>query len=399
MSGPKGVSYTVEQLAAMREADERRLEESRLRIAQTELEDLATECAAAEAVYGERVVLPTPVTARAGTAASLRRDIDTFVARIAQAREELAELRDRHQRARLVERLQQLGPLAIAPRLRPDQTVAAETASVEASTAPPEQVTVVEAESMAARAARYLAHLDAGIELSDDLISLVARLDGVDGERARLTARSIQEEVGRLNHQARRRARVDAELRALAIRVDALAHDALLAEVAEARRHPEAVTDDAFLELDERVRRAEESALQERNRRYAAETLLGILAAEGYEPLEGFETVVPQGGLLVRRPGWHRHGLLVEVRDAEYSLAVVRTVIDDDARLAAMEDVETETAMCADLPAILDGVEKKGVRTGRIRRQQPGDSPVRVLDGARRAEPAARRDKPKGLSR
>lgn len=403
MSGPKGVSYTVEQLAAMREADDRRIEESRLRVVLGDLRDLVEQCAAAEAVYGERVETPHPLTLTAGSAASLRREVDGLVDAIERSRDELAAVRDRHSRARLVERLQQLGTLNIAPRHRqaPATATLATPATIPAVTpeSAPTPVTAVEAESMADRAARYLAKLDPGLELSDRMVALVALLDGVEGARARHTVQAIQEEVGRLNRHARRRAKVDAELSDLAVRADILADRGLVAEVAAARRTPDTITDEAFLELDERIERAEEDAQKERDRLYALESIQRSLAAEGYEPLEGFETVVPRGGMLVRRPGWHRHGLMVEVRDAEYSLAVVRTVVDDDARHAATEDVETETAMCDDLPAILERLENDGVRAGRIRRQQPGDSPVRVLDGASRAESTARREKPKGMSR
>lgn len=408
MSGAKAVYYTVEQRAAMEEANSLAHERSRLSVALTELARLESEAAQFQQHYEERVSTPVaPVVSGRVTSAGLRTTVDRLERETNDSRIELASARDRQRRARLAQRLNALLEDHAAPPPLPGRSESAEQQSTPPRTAEarPEPSTVADRESAGSRTQRYLDQLETGVELSETFLELVGALLHDDaGDKAHLAADAIQAEVGRLNREEREHRRVGQALRDLQIRVGALASppaglDLAIAsaEEAHARRQPVDLSPIAIA-----VAAAETEARQAQDAAYVLDVLGDILREQGYEPVGGFDTAVAENGLLVRKPSWAEHGVLMRVDDDEVNMVVVRTAETTDAVAGREHDVAAETQFCDDLPAVLEGFDEHGVTVGVRRSVPPNVIHVRTLEGATAAPSATekrakRRAKPKEM--
>lgn len=451
MSSATAITYTVEELAAMREAADLARERSRLRVAEQSLDALAAECSAFESVYGERVVLgglaPVAATAPSRTVGAAA---DAAEREAVRGRARLDEARRHQQRARLRERLRLTAPPAepgarpaepaeraatAAPAVRDEAPAeprgevpsrgaapadagqvapsraahapsrAVPVAAREARVAPRE--TVAPTDTLGERVDACLRALDDGVVLSESFVTLARSLTSApaDDPAGTMAYRALQDEVAQLNRAHRVRRQILAALDELDVRLGAVpvggpgpdgARAAL--EVARARVVGGASVDLAPVRAG--VLRAEADARQAADRVYVEDTLTAILGDLGYEVVPGFEKVVPRGGRLVRKPGWAHHGVRVDVAGDEITLDVVRTVPEDTTSPASVRDEETEAAFCADVPELVENLARAGVVPQKVNRIPPGviavprvEVPVEVPAG--RAA-AARRQAPRG---
>lgn len=389
MSGPKGIQYTVEQLAQLQEARDVGQQSSRLRVAERDLAYLREDCARFTESYGVSVELDrAPESATKGmNSVALARLADEIESLEASGRRRLVSAVDQARTQRLVERMLELHPerpkltkaSAESPAARTDPTILLNTMSIQVSEA--------------------LAQLDAGVILSDEFTHLAMELGAPGSTADGSLLRALQAEVVRLNRDNRATTEILGALHDLDVRVGALQPEfaatanAMVTAAIFAARSAEAVNLSAIIAA---VDEAEQLALAAANRTYVRSKLDEILVSLGYQGAPGFETVIPLNGRLVRKPGWSQHGVLVDVANDEISLTVVRTATETDAALSGARDVQAETEMCDDLPSILHDIEASGIRTGRVRDIPPGIFPVRVLDNAAPAPTAeVRRARPK----
>ena len=365
MSGPKGIHYTVTQLAAIAEVQALASEQSRLRVALAEHESLAAECAVVESVYGVVVTVPPIAKATGSDSVAVRAQLEGLQAETAKVRQQLDGVRSNARRTRLAELIAALPDLVIS------------TGPERAAAAMPDTL----ADSNAARAARALEGLDDGVELSEQFVNLATKLMSSSSQASEIAVRALQEEVGRLNQTSRRHRNIAKILGELDARAGALADPGPSALVVEARFRGDAIEDSELVALAETITAVESVARAERDAEHVATSVSEILVRLGYEVVSGFETVVPEGGMLVRRPGWSQHGLLVDV-DAEshrIGLAVVRTEPEADPGKSETRDTEVEVEMCADLPDVLDGIVEHGISPGDVKRRSAGVMPVAAL--------------------
>ena len=344
MSSPKAIQYTVEQLAAMKEASDLTAAQSRLRVELSARDALAAECAAASTVYGVDIAVPAVPAANGRDSAAVRAQVDTVQKAMAETRAELVRVREDGRRELLLERLRAMPELVV-----PDEAPAASA-----------RATAV-AEAAVDRAARYLSALMPGAELSDRFVSLIAALPAADGAAADRTATALAEEVGHANAAARRADRVRALIDDLDARAGALTDPAASVAVEQARRDIANVTDSAWASLRATVETAEEAERVAADQRYVADKIPQILAGLGFETVGGFQTLVPQNGVLVRRPGWSKHGVMFGVSGDEFTLDVVRTAPEYDPATTVAKNDEAEAEFCEVLPQILDEIAKEGV--------------------------------------
>lgn len=404
VSGAKAVTYTVEQLAAMEEASNLARERARFEVATVELSRLEAEATQFREHYGEQVVTPrTPAVSSRATSEELRRATDSFEGAIADARARLAGIRDRERQKRLAQRLGELlGDRVDAAPPVAKSARAATSRVVDAASTPAHP----EREAPASRVRRYLDQLDSGLELSEAFLELADTLAREVGEdKAQLAADALQEEVGRLNREGRKRRRVRAAINDLQVRVGALAAPpaGLQRAIDAADAAHERLESVDLGPIEKAVAVAESEARSTQEAAYVRDVLSDILRDQGYEQVGGFETVIAEHGLLVRKSDWSEHGLLVRVDDEELDLRVVRTVADTDTAGARDRDVATETEFCADLPTMLDEFGERGIRTQIRRHVSPDVLKVSTLEGApavmkpaakrstRRAQPKAKR--------
>jgi hypothetical protein len=346
----------------MAEAQALTLEQSRLRVALADYASLTSECAVVESVYEAVVTVPPMPKASGSDSAAVRVQVELVQAVTTHVRTQLDGVRSHARRARLAERIASLPDLVIP-------------------NAPDRAAGLTPAESIASRAARYLDALDDGVELSEEFVQLASKLTALRGSAGDIAVLALQEEVGRLNQSSRRRTHIAMLLGELDARAGALADPGLAALVVDARFSGEAIDDAALVTLTDEIAAAEATARAERDAEHVATSMAEILAGLGYEVVSGFETVVPEGGLLVRKPGWRAHGLLVDV-DAEshrIDLAVVRTEPEGDAARSETRDTEVEVEMCADLPDMLDGIGAHGIHPGNVKRRSAGVVPVAAI--------------------
>lgn len=373
MSGPKGVQYSVAQVAAMAEARALAEQKSRLRMLRADAEAFAQECALVEAHYREGVAVPRASRVGGADSAAVRRVADELAAALVIAREQLDEVRVRRRRERLATRLADLAPIEV-----PDHPRASDQPSASATAERPREVAHDRA-SLSARVDEVLARLDPEAELSERFISLVALLAQADPQVAEQSYRSVEEEVARVNREQRRRRRIGSVLAELDVRAGALDDPRASSAVADARTRGEALTEDELERVRSFVETAETAEHERAAQAYVATSISQILEGLGYEVMSGFDTAVAEHGVLVRRPGWRQHGLRVAVDGEEIGFDVVRVEGEADSARAQSRDTEVETQWCADLPAILTAAEGRGIRPGGIRRIDAGVVPVRLI--------------------
>ena len=217
-----------------------------------------------------------------------------------------------------------------------------------------------------------------------------------------MATRALQDEVARLNRAGRDHRRALEALRELDVRLGAVGGDG--PGVAGARAALTVAVDRAragrpvdLVALTEAVGEVEDAARRAVEREYVERTLTEILGGLGYEVVDGFEKVVPNGGRLVRKPGWSHHGVMVEVDGEEITLDVVRTATEEATATAKLRDEEIEEAFCGDVPGVLEELAAAGIGSASVHRIPPGIVAVREVEGARKVQTrtaSARRRKP-----
>lgn len=248
-----------------------------------------------------------------------------------------------------------------------------------------------------ARAERYIAALAPGERLSDDAQALLASLASAQPEFAAIAVRELQAEVSRINNQAKSQNARAERLRELDVRARTLDHAELVREVQGARDSQTELTDAMLDVLESDIARAEEAAAQaeraaaaEADRQHVQAALLAALASQGYEVLPGFESAVPAGGTLLRRPGYGYHAVQATVDRGTISMDVVRTTLEADDGVSGTRDLEAHIALHADMQRALDRVRADGIEIGRVRDLEPGDIPIPALATATHRPEAAR---------
>lgn len=233
-------------------------------------------------------------------------------------------------------------------------------------------------EERTARAELYVADLTPGAELSPRALMLLTQIASSPAERAELALSDLQVEIAHLNKHARRRQQVAKVLDALLIRAETAGSGSLHDEIAHEREHLRG-TDERLIELEAAVRDAEAAALATQRRATARAAMLEALSAEGYEVLDGFETSIPDEGVLVHKPTDDHHAWEVIVDEESVRLQVVRTRHDSDPGRSEVRDREAEERICNDLPAVMGRLRGAGVEIPRLRQLAPGDVPVKAL--------------------
>lgn len=370
MSSATAIRYSVEELAAMQEAAQLAHQRSRLRLLEQTLAALAAECSVVAASYRERVAPPATLRV-VGTETSerLRAIVDHAEREVQAARAKLNQVRSRQQRDRLRARLH----AAAAPAAPGHADADVRSAATSQPTAPP----ATQTRPLAERVEACLGALDDGVELSEEFVTLAGLLtnapQGRDGDAMAL--RVMQDEVARLNRGHRTRQAALAALDELDVRLGAAPQDdALRAREAleGARERVLSGQPSTLADLEVQVARVEEAARRDRDRLHVQRSLTTILAGLGYDVVEGFEKVVPEGGQLVRKAGWTHHGVRVQVDGDEIALDVVRTGSEQATAATTVRDEETETAFCADVPALIGALAQAGVAPLRVHRIPPG---------------------------
>lgn len=390
MSGPKSAHYEVSAAEVARREEERRLRlaTSRFRVLSEELEALTRVAVDTAAEFGESIV-PTKVGELRTDAAGVEAQNDLLVQQIAETRQRIQSVQTRRETERVRRYLSTLEEIDV-PNAPPTGHSTATPSSARGAN---EAV----AASLLARAANYIAALEPGAELSERAIHLGAALTSTAPELGTLIARDLQAEIGLINRAARRRAAISERLRELAARADALGDRELMREVLFARGQEELVAEPLVGSLEDRVSESEGRAAAAMARSDVLAAVENALLAEGYDVLAGFDTAVPQDGVLVRKPGLDHHAWRMAVRDQSIEIDVVRTMLEADPSDTSVRDIEAERELCADLPAVLNRVGESGVEIRRLRQLAPGDVPVKALPNARPAEarPTAKARKPK----
>lgn len=253
------------------------------------------------------------------------------------------------------------------------------------------------------RADRYIGALAPGARLSDEAHALLVSLASATPEFAAIAVRELQAEVSRSNREAESQNARAERLRELDVRARTLDHAELAREVLVARGMQSELTDAGLDALELHIARAEEVAAQagrsaaaEADRQHVQAVLLAALESQGYEVLSGFESAVPAGGTLLRKPGYGYHAVQATVDRGTISMDVVRTTLEADAGVSGTRDLEAHVALHADMRRALDRVRADGVELGRVRDLEPGDIPIPALPTATQGPVAPRtRAKPK----
>lgn len=378
MSGPKSVAYrpSAEEVARRAEEDALRQATSLFRVLCGELQALRAVATETGAAFERTIDIPVLPELPVGSASKVEAQNAELARTLADTRLHVHAAQRRAEVERLADYLSTLAEL---------EDASADFPAVTASTSLESGETV---ESLRARAEQYLGALTPGAQLSDHAAELATGLASAPPDLALLALRGLRAEISRINREARRRLALDDRLRDLDIRVGALDRPALLREVLFARGDPGGITDEQLAALECRVEDEEKAATAVQGRNAVRIAMERALIAEGYQVLAGFETAVPRDGVLVCKPGLDFHAWMVAVDDDSIRLDVVRTALETDSRITVARDLEVETRVCADLPAILGRVAEAGVVVDRVRQLAPGDSPVVVLPNAKLAPPA-----------
>ena len=233
-------------------------------------------------------------------------------------------------------------------------------------------------------------------EIADTIDRLLGRLradvpgeqgDAVDAALARLTRASDAQEQQRWVTELRRAVEVanrDAEHRV---------HDGdrarlLLADLAQFDDPPEVLVaelEDVVLggrqlreELAAQAHEVVVESLAAKEAAVVATTVGRVLHSLGYRVDDAFDTVLAHDGLAhvgVDEPGWRDHG--VRVRLDRHSRKVGFHLVRAAGRVDAAErDVQLEADWCEDVPALLDGVARRGVHLELTARAEPGQLAV-----------------------
>lgn len=263
-------------------------------------------------------------------------------------------------------------------------------------------------EGYAERVARSLEALAPEIDPPDDLLRRARRLARSRGSpRDQMMMRSMQAEIGRLNDKARDRRASIAVLDELAVRAETLgpqgsaARALVVSATAEWEQggDPDVETTRAAVEHAELLECQARAAADVRRREAL---VVDTFRNRGYEAIPGFETMLPDSGVLVRRDVWHDHALEVRVSEDRVALDVVRIVAVDDQRAAREADDEAERAFCADVPALASALDDAGLTQVRLDQPPAGLVPVRtrvdVADSRSQRRSAGRRSQGKERS-
>ncbi|WP_157416812.1 hypothetical protein [Agromyces allii] len=382
MSGPKSAAYVPSAAELARQAEVRALRRavSRFRVLSDDFEALRRVADGIGEASGTSISVPGPIERDLGAAADIEAQCAELERTIAETRKQVFAEQRRIEEQRFLDYLGAMEELDVPAH---GSKTSAEREPVRPGSHP------APSEPTRDRAERYLSTLSPGAELTERARALLASLNEAAPDLASLIVRDLQAEIGQINRAAKHQAKIDERLRELDIRAGAVGDTELLREIVFARAERVGMSDERVAALEGRADEAERLEAAAQSRDAARRVLELALLAEGYEVLSGFETAVPEDGVLVRRPGLDFHAWRVAVDDESIRMDVVRTTLEADARLAGTRDIEAETRICADLPAVLGRIAASGVELGRMRRLEPGDAPVKVLPGATRAHKQA----------
>lgn len=370
---------TAAELARRAEEQALRTAASLFRVLSADLEALRHVAADTMAEFAVTITIPAEFVVGTGSAAEVEAQNRELKKALVRTREQIHAIQHRGETERLKSYLAGLAEVDIPASPPPTRSKAGSVVPSAGETG----------ESLHARAEAHLAGLAPGAQLSERALQLSAAIASASPELARLVVRDLQTEIGQINREAKHREALAVRLQELDIRAGVLDHPELLREVLFVRGDPAGITEKGLDELEKRIADEEQRVESARSRRAARDAMERALLAEGYEVLNGFDVAVPHDGVLVRKPGLNYHAWHVAVGDESIHMEVVRTALDADPGISKVRDVEAETHICADLPALLTRVADSGVEIGRIRRLEPGDVPVKVLHDAKPAESSA----------
>jgi len=222
-----------------------------------------------------------------------------------------------------------------------------------------------------AEAARLVARIDAEVQAPERVIRLAAEVGLAPAHRHPVLIAQLRDEVKRLNAASRRRTVEQALVTEARLVADDTADPALRSAVgaaAAAFEQGSAVDQDG---LRSQITAAKERAELSRSDALVRSELVKLFQDLGYTHKEDFAVALPEGGVLVQRGEFDRHGIRIEVANAKVSLLPVHMVAAaepgasvDDARDAADDDAvgaAADRVFCTDSQSVLDSLAAKGV--------------------------------------
>ena len=381
MSGPKSGYYEVvsaaeqqrRQLAAARDRYER------ARAAARELQGAISSAAATYGDLGVRV--PLKAAAAGASAADVDRAAESLRAAMAEAQRKLDAAVGR---ARL--RLLAADGVIVSAVLKPEPG----RGVPEAGRGAPEQRRAAERPADDDAIGRVLARLpaDAPAEVAARCASLArAYADAASGPAKERSLDGIRYIVQAEQDRQARIRRNGTLLEELYRELDGLSS----AEVETVRGMLKGVDPAGELPegLRDRVAAARAAAERERDREFALAAAGKALSDLGYAVGDDFRTAVPSAGALVELPHGGNYAVQIRERGQQLLFNVVR--FDEDGPGDAAQDSHAEEAFCRDFDRFGARLRAEGVHLAMQRADAPGQTPMQVVAGSRRARrPASR---------
>ncbi len=377
MSGPKYVSYTIDNEARQRARERAQHRGEALALADREAR-LRQAAEAARLRYGRAIEVPSKLAGLdLGAPASALRESLADRRRVLEAASQRLETQiEAARRASLLETL--AGDEKSVRLATPPPTDGPRRRGASAPAEPPAR----SAESVRADVERIVARLAAevtatvasGIEHAAQQLLAQPGADHVDNALDDLRAR-VQLANQHAEQAAARRAEVDAWRERLAGLDHPLAQRALgrLSEFEDGEGPLPPATQGLLEEAAETGERSLDDA-------YVGASVADALRGMGYAVSEGFETLLADRGFAdISNPRWRGYGVRVRASGGGQGLQfnVVRGPAGDTQK---RRDAEVEQEWCDDVPALLEELSRVGV-TARITRRTPaGVLPVQVVE-------------------
>ncbi|MDH6285056.1 hypothetical protein [Prescottella agglutinans] len=385
MSGPKGIQYRVDPAVARRLAEEQRRNEALARWRQVTADavQLSARCRAHGFDAAQVRIPQDPAGDSAQITAAINR-LEQVVATVCR------QLDKELERARCKQIEHDLGEVLADLERREQARWAAERSTAETfGEREPQSVPSGEQRrrQLAGQVTQRLSRL---ISPRPDLEELGAAVVSAQLDRAPMLLDDLDARISSANATAERIREDSARLEALRVRTTAVPDpgvDALLvrAEAALDDHLPAAALLDAATALADAVA-ARTSA--DRERRYVLSAVRESLEELGYDTVE-VDTVVADT-VVFQHARSGGHGVRATIADDEVELRTVGFTDQTD-RVA---DSAAERAMCGDLENLVSALDRRGVKTGRVRRVPAGALPlpvVRVATGGTAADRGRRR--------
>lgn len=361
MSGGRAGSYRLSAayLAQLRAAAELAESQRRWRRERSENTRLISRLAEVAQRGGKRVRTLELTEPRGRTASEVDVEVDAARAENARLRQELAVETKRAREASVFAAVK-----GLVTRRREPSATSANTATEANRPQPVEQREPVGVST----AAKLIAKLDDGAQVSDRALKLAAELEQAQNDAARaLIAARLRDETRSINTLYRRRV-AEQELLDDAHAVAQDTADAeLLKEISSADKAFQQGEPVNQARLDAHVARARQRAAQARSDELVRDNLVRAFQDLGLRVEDRFAVALPHGGTLVRRDRFARHAIKVEVTDSRVRLTPVHLVADErppsraEAAAERSEGQAADQTYCKDIAQALDDLARKAI--------------------------------------